>query len=140
MPSLTHNHTDSSYSLFTFLYPLGAFSEAFLMFSTLPPLSKLPAIDSILPTINPLTMITRVVTTLPPSIKSRLVKTEFGRNLLWRMARAGIASTLKGKTEAQLKSWGGKELFTLACFFIWWPGEWAEAEFEISPLWLSPNV
>ncbi|KAK4686803.1 hypothetical protein P7C73_g3322, partial [Tremellales sp. Uapishka_1] len=106
--SLVSPLTPSRYTTFIPLYPLGAGSEAFLSFSTLPPLSSLPHLPTSLATLSPLSV-------LPPSIRNTVLRSKVGRGLLWKYAQAKVA---KNKVVAE---WGALELARLALFIIWWP-------------------
>ncbi|WWC95296.1 hypothetical protein V866_002157 [Kwoniella sp. B9012] len=89
------------YTTFIPLYPIGASSEAFLAFSTLPPI--LPVIGNL-------------ISGLPPKAREVLLKTHIGRNLLWNLAKSSVT-----KSVVNTRSWGLLEVFRLVMFFIWWP-------------------
>jgi hypothetical protein len=99
------------YTLFLVLYPLGAGSEAFLSFSTLPPLSTLPHAPSALASLHD------VVHKLPAAVSQSLLRTTPGRNLLWSVARA------KAAHKAKHVAWTGIQYARLVLFFVWWPGK-----------------
>ncbi|WWC65579.1 uncharacterized protein I303_108197 [Kwoniella dejecticola CBS 10117] len=91
------------YTTFIPLYPLGASSEAFLAFSTLPPFSFFkPAISTF-------------ISNLPPKARELLLKTTLGRNILWSLAKSNV------KQGVSTQSWGPLEVFRLVMFFVWWP-------------------
>lgn len=102
------------YSTFYPLYPLGAGSEAFLAFSTLPPLSNLPIPDSIR-ALNPLRSILGI---MPDGVKHAMVSTAWGRRMLFNLAKmsAGAKVGLKGQ------QWGAVDYGRLVLFVGWWPG------------------
>ncbi|ORY35016.1 tyrosine phosphatase-like protein [Naematelia encephala] len=104
------------FTTFLPLYPLGASSEAFLSFSTLPPLSTLPYIPDWLSTLSPLSSLIRY---LPEGWGRYLMKSRIGRAVIWNLAKAG----LKGKKVAAggVKAWGPIELLRLFLFVAWWP-------------------
>lgn len=106
------------YTSFIPLYPLGAISEAFLSFYTLPPLSTLPYLPSS-PFALTLSPLSKLLQHLPKSFGKALLRSEFGRAMLWRMAQAGIKS--KARVQAE---WSVTELARLVMFCIWWPCEW----------------
>ncbi|WWD04071.1 hypothetical protein V865_002136 [Kwoniella europaea PYCC6329] len=89
------------YTTFIPLYPIGASSEAFLAFSTLPPI--LPVVGNL-------------ISSLPPKAREVLLKTHIGRNLLWNLAKSSVT-----KNVVNTRSWGLLEAFRLVMFFIWWP-------------------
>lgn len=93
------------YNTFLVLYPLGAGSEAFLSYSTLPPLKTLPHLTRTLSAAHAL--IHRV-----PS----LMRSSAGRSLIWSIARATAA--IKGKSVV----WTNIQIARLVLFVIWWPG------------------
>jgi len=99
------------YNTFLVLYPLGAGSEAFLSFSTLPPLSSLPYVPRVISGFHSL------IHRLPQSLTQSLMRTDAGRNLLWTIARANAAKSTRGIT------WTGIQVARLVLFFVWWPGE-----------------
>ncbi|WVW86598.1 hypothetical protein I302_108648 [Kwoniella bestiolae CBS 10118] len=88
------------YTTFIPLYPLGASSEAFLAFSTLPPI--LPFIGN-------------VISNLPVKVREVLLKTNLGRELLWNLAKSNAKGVVNTRT------WGLLEVFRLVMFFVWWP-------------------
>jgi very-long-chain (3R)-3-hydroxyacyl-CoA dehydratase len=101
------------YTTFLPLYPLGAASEAFISFSTLPPLSKL--VPSWLVAKIP----TRyVIANLPASFRSLIIRSGWGRALLWSMAKSGV------KAKAGLtREWSAVDVGRLGLFLVWWPCE-----------------
>lgn len=92
------------YTLFLVLYPLGAGSEAFLSFSTLPPLDTLPYIPRVLEAAHDL------FSKLP----AKFVQSGVGRSMVWQMARARAAVQTGGR-------WTTIEVARLVLFFVWWP-------------------
>lgn len=103
------------YTTFYPLYPLGASSEAFIAFSTLPPLSNLPIPESVR-ALNPLRWL---VTSLPEPLKRALVGTAWGRRILWNLARLGAGA----KMAAKGREWEVVDYARLALFGLWWPGK-----------------
>ncbi|KAI9632921.1 tyrosine phosphatase-like protein [Dioszegia hungarica] len=81
------------YTTFLPLYPLGAASEAFISFSTLPPISKL----------------------LPDWLIAK-IPTNWGRALLWNMTKSGVKSKVGATRE-----WGAVDFWRLGLFLVWWP-------------------
>lgn len=112
----------SRYTTFLPLYPLGASSEAFLSFSTLPPFSTLPFVPDSIKQLSPLTTL---FSYLPASVGKSVMKHEWGRTLLWNMASAG----LKGKA-AVSREWTLIDGLRLVLFTGWWPGE-CEADLSL---------
>lgn len=106
---------DPRYTTFLPLYPLGASSEAFLSFSTLPPLATLPFVPESIKKLSPLSTLSGY---LPASLGKSVMKHEWGRTLLWNLASAGI----KGKAVVS-REWTLLDGVRLALFTIWWPGE-----------------
>jgi very-long-chain (3R)-3-hydroxyacyl-CoA dehydratase len=104
------------YTTFLPLYPLGASSEAFLSFSTLPPLSKLPGLPDGLKAFSPLSTVFKY---LPPSVGYSIMKSEWGRTLLWNAASKSAQTKVGIVTE---KEWGVLEIARLFFFVTWWPG------------------
>lgn len=92
------------YTLFLVLYPLGAGSEAFLSFSTLPPLNTLPYIPRVLESAHDLFL------RLPGSF----IQSHLGRSIVWQMARTKAALRTGGR-------WTTIEVARLVLFFVWWP-------------------
>nr|XP_031857187.1 uncharacterized protein CI109_007411 [Kwoniella shandongensis]KAA5524259.1 hypothetical protein CI109_007411 [Kwoniella shandongensis] len=88
------------YTTFIPLYPLGAGSEAFLSFSTLPPLA---------------TLFSTLVGKLPLGWKGKVIKSSLGRTLLWNAAKKNTKSLGGSGT------WGWMEFLRLGLFFVWWP-------------------
>lgn len=97
------------YTLFLVLYPLGAGSEAFLSFSTLPPLRTLPYVPKVLSAFHGL------LHSMPQAFTKAVMKTHPGRALLWSVARARAAKSAGG-------AWTFIEVVRLVLFVIWWPG------------------
>jgi len=105
----------SRYTTFLPLYPLGASSEAFLSFSTLPPLAKIPGLPTWLSNFSPLTTI---FSYLPASVGKSVMKSDWGRTLLWNLASAGV------KTKVALsREWNLVDGVRFGLFCIWWPGK-----------------
>ncbi len=50
-----------------------------------------------------------------------MMRSDFGRGVLWKMARAGVKAKSRGLIG---KTWGGLELARLVVFLVWWPCEW----------------
>lgn len=98
------------YTFFLVLYPLGAGSEAFLSFSTLPPLRTLPYVPKVLGGFHSL------LHSMPRAATKAIMKTHPGRALLWSVARARAAKSAGG-------AWTAIEVVRLVLFGIWWPGE-----------------
>ncbi|WVQ96407.1 hypothetical protein IAU59_003512 [Kwoniella sp. CBS 9459] len=97
------------YTTFLPLYPLGASSEAFLSFSTLP---------SLVPLLG------RVVGALPDKLREVLIKTHLGRSLLWTLAKYNAKGSVGGSLgsgAAATRTWGPLEYLRLSLFVIWWP-------------------
>lgn len=92
------------YTLFLVLYPLGAGSEAFLSFSTLPPLDTLPYIPRVLEAAHELFR----------KLPAKFVQSAVGRSMVWQMARARAAVQAG-------RRWTTIEVARLVLFFIWWP-------------------
>ena len=90
-----------SYTAFYILYPIGAGSEAFLSFATLPPFTTL------LP-------VRKLVQKLPISLKKKIAASSFGHRLLGR----AIKSAVTGPGVA----WDAFAITRLVLFFGWWPG------------------
>lgn len=90
-----------SYTAFYILYPIGAGSEAFLSFATLPPFTTL------LP-------IRKLVQRLPISMTKKIAASNFGHRLLGRAIKS--ATTGPGVT------WDAFAITRLVLFFGWWPG------------------
>ncbi|WVQ79523.1 hypothetical protein IAT38_001622 [Cryptococcus sp. DSM 104549] len=86
------------YSTFIPLYPLGAGSEAFLSFSTLPAFAPL---------------LTNAIGYLPEPWREVVVKSPVGRQLFWSLAKAR-GKGLEGR-------WGWVECVRAVMFVIWWP-------------------
>ena len=103
------------YTTFYALYPLGASSEAFIAFSTLPPFSNLPIPDSIR-ALNPLRAI---IGFLPEGVKHAMVKTVWGRRILFNLAK--LHANAKGVVRGQ--KWEAVDYARLVLFVGWWPGE-----------------
>jgi very-long-chain (3R)-3-hydroxyacyl-CoA dehydratase len=99
------------YSTFLLLYPIGAASEAFLSFSTLPPLSTLPFWPESLTAWS-------ILNKLPDGWRKAVMKTGFGRSVVWKLAKAGA-----GAKKGVQGTWGWMEIVRLGIFFIWWPGK-----------------
>lgn len=97
------------YTFFLVLYPLGAGSEAFLSFSTLPPLRTLPYLPKVLGAFHDL------LHSMPKQFTKVAMKTQPVRALLWSVARARAAKSAGG-------SWTRIEVARLVLFVIWWPG------------------
>jgi very-long-chain (3R)-3-hydroxyacyl-CoA dehydratase len=98
------------YNTFLVLYPLGAGSEAFLSYSTLPPLSTLPYAPRVIVALHSL------IHHLPASVSQKLLSTAPGRSLLWAVARAKVSPGSK------LVTWTPIQYARLVLFFVWWPG------------------
>ncbi|OCF39989.1 3-hydroxy acyl-CoA dehydratase [Kwoniella heveanensis CBS 569] len=101
------------YTTFIPLYPLGASSEAFLSFSTLP---------SFIPLLG------KVIAALPDKLREQLIKTHLGRTLLWNLAKynakgtvGGSGSGASGSIGSLNRTWGPLEYLRLGLFVIWWP-------------------
>ncbi|WWC73418.1 uncharacterized protein I206_107385 [Kwoniella pini CBS 10737] len=90
------------YTTFIPLYPIGASSEAFLSFQTLP-------------SIKPILL--NLISTNSLPFKEILIKSTIGRNLLWNLAKSN--NNLNKNSINQ--TWGPLEIFRLIMFFIWWP-------------------
>ncbi|KAK8849424.1 hypothetical protein IAR55_004756 [Kwoniella newhampshirensis] len=93
------------YTTFIPLYPLGAGSEAFLSFSTLPPFS---------------TLFSDLIGRLPLKWKSKAMKSSWGRAVLWKAAKGGMMRST-ASSAASGRNWGWMELVRLGLFVIWWP-------------------
>ncbi|TYJ56815.1 hypothetical protein B9479_002425 [Cryptococcus floricola] len=92
------------YTSFLVLYPLGAGSEAFLSFSTLPPFALLAG---------------KAIGLLPGgAVRDLVVKSKIGREVLWWVAKEG------GKNVTG-QEWGLMEGVRLVMFFVWWPSLFA---------------
>lgn len=96
------------YTLFLVLYPLGAGSEAFLSFSTLPPLRTLPYVPKLAAYVH------QMLHNLPKGFVKNIMKTHAGRTLIWQIAQAKAAKAAGG-------SWTGIQVARLILFFVWWP-------------------
>ncbi|WVF68885.1 hypothetical protein IAT40_003658 [Kwoniella sp. CBS 6097] len=96
------------YTTFIPLYPLGASSEAFLSFSTLP---------SFIPLLG------KVIGALPDKLREVLIKTHLGRSLLWSLAKYNAKGSVGGSGIGALatRTWGPLEYLRLGLFLIWWP-------------------
>ena len=101
------------YTTFLPLYPLGAASEAFIAFSTLPSLSKLIP-DWLIAKVP----IKYIIANLPATVKSMVFRTSWGKRLLWNMAKSGMKAKV-GLT----REWQAADLGRLGLFFVWWPCE-----------------
>ncbi|OXG25313.1 3-hydroxy acyl-CoA dehydratase [Cryptococcus neoformans Ze90-1] len=88
------------YTTFIPLYPLGASSEAFLSFATLPALAP---------------VISRAVTNVMAQAPREIMKTKVGREVLWWSAKHG------GGTAGAQKEWGWIEIVRAGLFLLWWP-------------------
>ncbi|BEI80385.1 hypothetical protein CcaverHIS002_0109140 [Cutaneotrichosporon cavernicola] len=97
------------YTFFLVLYPLGAGSEAFLSFSTLPPLRTLPYVPKVLGAMH------NMLHSMPAHFSRALMKTNPGRSLLWSVARARAAKSAGAV-------WAPIQIARLVLFVIWWPG------------------
>lgn len=107
------------YTTFYPLYPLGAASEAFIAFSTLPSLSTLPLPDWVRNvSFNPLRTL---ITHLPDSLRKALVSTTWGRRVLWNLARMGVKSKV---AKAMGREWAMVDYARLGLFAGWWPALW----------------
>ncbi|KAL7424826.1 hypothetical protein Q5752_000510 [Cryptotrichosporon argae] len=101
------------YTTFLPLYPLGAGSEAFLAFSTLPPLSTLPFVPRALADFHPLAW---AVARLPPGFYAALRHSALVPDkLLWHAARQGA------RRAPAARPWTALDLARLGLFFVWWP-------------------
>ena len=117
LPPFTYSDLPGDrYTTFLPLYPLGASSEAFLAFSTLPPLSTLPHIPSFSPGMS-------ILKHLPTSVGKAALRSKMGRNLLWRIARASAARQVSARVG--VRAWGWLEILRLVLFLVWWPCEWS---------------
>lgn len=96
------------YTLFLVLYPLGAGSEAFLSFSTLPPLRTLPYVPKVAGHVH------SMLYNLPSGFVRNLMKVPAGRTIIWQVARAKAAKAVGG-------AWNGMQVARLLLFFVWWP-------------------
>lgn len=102
------------YTTFLPLYPLGAASEAFISFSTLPPFASFP-VPTAIKALNPLP---HILDYIPASLRSTIIRTTWGRALIWNLARAGA------KQKAGFaRSWEAVDFARLGLFLIWWPCE-----------------
>lgn len=97
------------YNTFLVLYPLGAGSEAFLSFSTVPPLASLPYVPRFINAFHD------IVHRLPVSVAQNILHTAPGRSFLVAIARARAAAESGGYI------WTPIQLVRLALFFVWWP-------------------
>ncbi|OWZ72921.1 hypothetical protein AYX14_01664 [Cryptococcus neoformans] len=88
------------YTTFIPLYPLGASSEAFLSFATLPALAP---------------VVSRAVTNVMAQAPRDIMKTKVGREVLWWSAKHG------GGTAGAQKEWGWIEIVRAGLFLLWWP-------------------
>lgn len=106
------------YTTFLPLYPLGAASEAFISFSTLPPVSKLLPdwLIAKIPT-------KYILANLPGSLRNVVLRSSWGRALLWNMAKSGVKSKVGVSRE-----WGAVDFGRLGLFLVWWP-----CDFRVSP-------
>lgn len=89
------------YTTFIPLYPLGASSEAFLSFATLPALAP---------------VVSKAVTHVVAKAPREIMKSRVGRELLWWCAKHG------GSTGSAQKQWGWIEVVRAGLFLLWWPG------------------
>ncbi|WVO13685.1 hypothetical protein L204_101306 [Cryptococcus depauperatus] len=89
------------YTTFIPLYPLGAGSEAFLSFSTLPPISPLVG-----------KAVGKAIGALPRNVREFIIKSKAGREILWWVAKGSMS----------LNQWGVLEAMRAGLFIIWWPG------------------
>ncbi|WRT69404.1 uncharacterized protein IL334_006388 [Kwoniella shivajii] len=99
------------YTTFIPLYPIGASSEAFLSFSTLPSFTFAPFS----------TYLATLISHLPAKGREVLLRTTIGRNLLWNLAKSNTTSAAKKLGGGPNDSWGLLEYVRLGLFFIWWP-------------------
>ncbi|KGB78099.2 hypothetical protein CNBG_4186 [Cryptococcus deuterogattii R265] len=88
------------YTTFIPLYPLGASSEAFLSFATLPALAP---------------VVSKAVTHVVAKAPREIMKSRVGRELLWWCAKHG------GSTGSAQKQWGWIEVVRAGLFLLWWP-------------------
>ncbi|EIW72289.1 hypothetical protein TREMEDRAFT_25191, partial [Tremella mesenterica DSM 1558] len=98
------------YNAFYILYPVGASSEAFLSYSTLPPLSTfhLPSLFSSLSSLS------TILVHLPTNIRTALISSSLGRAVLWRATKSILEDKMKMR-------WSWMEVLRLILFFLWWP-------------------
>lgn len=89
------------YTTFIPLYPLGAASEAFLSFATLPALAP---------------VVSRAVTNVMAQAPREIMKSKVGREVLWWCAKHG------GGTAGAQQDWGWIEIVRAGLFLLWWPG------------------
>ncbi|WVR08308.1 hypothetical protein IAU60_005361 [Kwoniella sp. DSM 27419] len=90
------------YTTFIPLYPLGAGSEAFLSFSTLPAIT--PAVG-------------QLISYLPSKAREAMIRTKLGRQVLWNLAKHNA----KNVTGVAARQWGPTEWTRLVLFIGWWP-------------------
>ncbi|EAL20702.1 hypothetical protein CNBE0670 [Cryptococcus deneoformans B-3501A] len=88
------------YTTFIPLYPLGAASEAFLSFATLPALAP---------------VVSRAVTNVMAQAPREIMKSKVGREVLWWCAKHG------GGTAGAQQDWGWIEIVRAGLFLLWWP-------------------
>ncbi|KAE8542320.1 hypothetical protein D1P53_001094 [Cryptococcus gattii VGV] len=88
------------YTTFIPLYPLGASSEAFLSFATLPALAP---------------VVSKAVTNVVAKAPREIMKSRVGRELLWWCAKHG------GSTGGVQKQWGWIDVVRAGLFLLWWP-------------------
>lgn len=97
------------YTTFLPLYPLGAASEAFISFFTLPPLFP--------PGVSALSPLGWILTNLPGAARDSLLRTKLGRQILW-----GVALSKTKAAQAVHRGWKPIDALRLAMFVVWWPG------------------
>jgi hypothetical protein len=97
------------YSTFLPLYPIGASSEAFLSFSTLPSFNSLPFWPEGLSAWN-------ILDKIPSNWRTTLLKSSLGRAVVWKIAKGGA-----GLKRGVVGTWGWMEYVRLALFVVWWP-------------------
>ena len=117
------------YSTFYALYPLGASSEAFIAYSTLPSLENLPFPDWVR-ALNPLRFLIGI---MGPDVKEALLRQPWGRRIMWNLLRltAGAKGVVRGR------KWEGVDYVRLGLFAIWWPGMCTLADLSKVQDWRS---
>lgn len=107
------------YTTFIPLYPLGASSEAFLSFATLPALAP---------------VVSKAVTHVVAKAPREIMKSRVGRELLWWCAKHG------GSMGGAQKQWGWIEVVRAGLFLLWWPGKFSSPQsfsFLLSGEWMA---
>jgi very-long-chain (3R)-3-hydroxyacyl-CoA dehydratase len=102
------------YTTFYALYPLGASSEAFIAYSTLPSFENLP-FPNWVRALNPLRYLMSI---MGPELKEKMLEKPYGRRIMWNLLRltAGAKGAMRGR------AWGAADYARLVLFLGWWPG------------------